>query len=107
MSPYPMTDVIVQREYSFDSPTGPMKVVASLGKPAVMPDTPHGDWYCPYRVEGPDHDREFFAAGVDSVQALLLGISAIRAHLLSISRRGKLTWHGHEDLSLELIGSAD
>jgi hypothetical protein len=101
-----MTDVVARREFDFVGPRGPTKVVAWLGKPAPMPDAPHGDWYCPFRIDGPDRVHELFGGGVDSLQALLMGISGMRIYLRSIGHAGKLTFLEDENLHLELTGNA-
>jgi len=106
MARYPMTDIIARREYDFVGPAGQTKVVATLGKPAIMPDAPNRDWYCPWLIEGADRRYELYGGGVDSLQALLMGISGLRIDLQDIGRRGKLTFLGGDDLSIELAGRA-
>jgi hypothetical protein len=91
MSKYPMTEVIAQREFDFVGSQGHTKVVASIGRPAIMPDAPHGDWYCPWLIDGPDRRRKMDAAGVDALQALLMALSGLRAELQLIARKGDLT----------------
>ena len=98
-----MTEVIARREYDYQSPNGHVKVVAKLGKPAPMPDVP-SDWYCPWVIEGPDGRLEHYAAGVDSLQALLLAVSALRIDLRHVGRHGKLTYLEGEDLGIALVG---
>ena len=106
MSKYAMTEIIAQRELDFLGPGGHTKVVASIGKPALMPDAPHGDWYCPWLIEGPDRRRERDAAGIDAVQALLLAVSGLRTDLQVIARSGKLTFLDSDDLMLDLANGA-
>ena len=106
MARYPTTDIIARREYDFEGPGGRTKVVATLGKPAIMPDALNRDWYCPWLIEGADRQYEFYGGGVDSLQALLMGISGLRIDLESIGHRGKLTFLGGDDLSIELAGRA-
>jgi hypothetical protein len=45
MARYPMTEIIARREYNFLAPTGHTKVIAALGKPAIMSDDPNRNWY--------------------------------------------------------------
>jgi hypothetical protein len=101
-----MTEVIARREYQLTIGDGTTPVVVQVGKPAPFPDAPYGDWYCPYTIEIPNDEswhRE--AGGVDALQALLLAISAIRAHLDWLGKSGKLIWLD-ENLGLDLVGSA-
>ena len=102
MAKYPMTEVIAHREYEFTGSEGHVSVVASIGRPALMPDAPYGDWYCPLRIAGPQIDRESYVGGVDSVQALLLAISMMRVELQLIALHGSLTWLEQGDLGLTL-----
>jgi len=104
MPKYPMTEVIARREFDYSDQAGPAKVVALLGKPAIMPDAPNGDWYCPYVVEWPKERHEFYAGGIDELQALLMGISGLRSYLeYVVGRAGKLTWLEDEDLGIDLV----
>lgn len=105
MSRYPMTEIVAQREFDYVGPNGAAKIVATIGKPAHMPDFP-SDWYCPCVIEGPDGRRQLDAAGVDAIQALLMALSAMRADLRHIARRGKLTFLGDDDISIDLVGGA-
>ena len=106
MARYPMTEVIAQREFRFEGPNGPATVLAAIGKPAVMRDPQHGDWYCPWTIDGPDRRREMFGAGVDTLQALLFAISGLRTDLEMIGKRGRLTYLDGDDLGIELLGGA-
>ena len=106
MPKYPMTAVVAERRYDFAGSSGSTQVKVSLGTPAPFPDTPPRDWYCPYRVEGPDRAHEFYAGGVDSLQAMLMALSAIRAQLHGLGHTGKLTFHGDSDVSIALVGGA-
>jgi hypothetical protein len=106
MAKYPMTDIIAYRRFGLLRPDGARDVLLSIGKPAPFPDSPQGDWYCPWTIEGPDRSHEHHAGGVDGVQALLMAISAIRAELQVMATRGKLTWLDHEDLGLDLVSGA-
>jgi hypothetical protein len=106
MRKYPMTEPIARREYSFHDADGPTSAIVEIGRPAVMPDTPHEDWYCPWSVTVRSHVWEHWAAGVDQIQALLLAFSGLRADLLALGRKGKLTWLDSENVGIELVGPA-
>jgi hypothetical protein len=102
-----MTEIIARREYTFTVENRVTPVVVQLGKPALFPDPPyHGDWYCPWTIEGTDGLREHYAGGVDGLQALLLAISGVRIDLDDLAHRGRLTWLDHEDLGIALVGPA-
>src|SRR5262245_57947729 len=106
MAKYPMTDVIASRRFALLGPNGAQDVLLSIGKPVPFPDAPHGDWYCPWIIEGLHLSDNHYAGGVDGLQALLMAISGIRAELQTIGRSGKLTWLDDVDLGLELVGGA-
>jgi hypothetical protein len=105
MSKYPMTELIARREYTLTAAGRQATIVVQLGKPAPFPDEPSGDWYCPWIVDGPDGRWEHHAGGVDALQALLLAVSALRAELQVLARKGELTWLAG-GLGLELVGPA-
>lgn len=101
---YPTTPVIAERFFQFEGPNGRSEVIVSIGTPHPIPDE-DSDWYCPYRIEGPDHIREQYAMGVDSLQALLMAISAVRADTRALASRGQLTYLGQRDTMISLIGA--
>jgi hypothetical protein len=75
---FKIDEVIAERSLRHDGTT----VRVLLGRPAPMPEGP--DFYCPYRIEGlAAGDLEFFAAGIDSVQALTLALAMVGARLES------------------------
>lgn len=98
-----MTEIVAQREFELRSDDGSVSVIVSFGRPAPIPENTNGDWYCPWRIEGPKGTRELFAGGVDSLQALLLAISMVRSELkFVIAPNGGLTWLNGSDLGLAL-----
>jgi len=99
-----MTTVIARREYQLSTAEGHTSVVVSIGAPALIPDAPHGDWYCPWQAVGPDGTRELHACGVDSLQSLLLAVSMIRVTLQhDATLEGALTWLDQQHLGLDLL----
>lgn len=91
MKDYPMTEVIAEREYELVFDDGRReKLRVQLGKPSLSPDTPYPSWYCPWIVERAGTSKQSAAAGEDSVQALLMGISGLRADLRHVTPPGKL-----------------
>lgn len=107
MSAYPMTETIARREYLYEGPGGTGQIVVEIGTPVPFPDASHGDWYCPFRIDGMGQRREGSMAGVDALQALLLAISAVKVHLQLISKGAKLTWLDGNDLGISLSASDD
>src|SRR5438094_7186700 len=105
MAKYPMTEPIARREYLFRQADRVVPIIVEIGKPAPFPDGPQ-DWYCPYTIRGYEEFGEHYAGGVDPLQALVMTLSGLRAQLLYIARRGKLTWQDDEDLGLALVGPA-
>jgi hypothetical protein len=102
MSANPMTERIARREYTYEGPDGTGQIVVEIGKPVPFPDAPHGDWYCPFIIDGVRGRYESSIGGVDSLQALLLAASAVKAHLQLISKSGKVTWLDSDDLGISL-----
>jgi hypothetical protein len=70
----------------------PVEVTVRIGKPV-----PHqqADWICPYEIASTTFSQKFFAAGVDSIQALSLAMVAIGVELK----------HQHPDLKLRWLDS--
>jgi len=62
------------------------------------------DFRCSYRIAWPDETRDFYGMGVDSLQALMLGLANAHVDLLASpeGRRGELRWLGMGDLGLPL-----
>jgi hypothetical protein len=56
---------------SFDL-VGGKKVTLTFGKPQPFPE--NRDYYCPYRISGIGSGEVRYAAGVDSLQALLMAL---------------------------------
>lgn len=104
MCPYPMTDVIAQREYSLSAGGKDHPVVLLIGRPAPRNDGPHPSWYCPWIIRRSGKDKLQCAVGEDSVQALLLALSGLRTDLSLIARKGKLSFIGLEGPGIDLVG---
>ena len=57
------------------------------------------EWVCSVYVIGLAGEREMTeAVGVDSVQALVLGITMLRARVSSLHRKHRFTWIGGSDI---------
>ena len=74
---------------------GAEPVVVRIGRPVEDLD---GDWVCPFQITGRGDDTVYAAAGIDSVQALVLGLQMIRAQLDDHARTHPLTWLDGSDL---------
>jgi hypothetical protein len=57
------------------------KVVVSIGLPRPQRLSKHGDWECPFLIEGIGESKVERAGGVDSLQALLMAIEGVRVRL--------------------------
>lgn len=92
-----MTDWIAHR--ALRSSTSDNEIIVRLGRP-VGDST--GVWSCEVQVTALELPEVTVAHGEDSLQALLLGISMLRARVLSLQRKHKLTWLDGEDIAIEL-----
>jgi hypothetical protein len=107
MPKYPMTETIASREFACEGSQSNGTIVVRIGRPAPFPDTPDGDWYCPYIIDGMGEHREHFMGGVDALQALLLAISAVRVELTSIAEATTVRWLDSDDLGISLSANND
>lgn len=82
-------EVVASRDFTLDK-TG--KVTVLIGRPQQSPST--DDWYCPYQKLGIGPNKVKYAAGVDSVQALILALSMLGAELYCSQEyeAGRLDW---------------
>jgi hypothetical protein len=88
--------VIAERQLDGRENGRPCKVVVRFGKP--VQDQGDGSWYCPYSVATENGERLFYAAGVDSLQALRIAISMVGSELSTLYSHLELTWGGEGDL---------
>jgi hypothetical protein len=89
--------IVAERVLEGQDKGNPCKVIVKIGKP--FPDeNGEGCWYCPYSIAAGDHERIFYGAGNDSLQALRITISNIGAELSTIYAGLNLTWMGETDL---------
>ncbi|AQZ63629.1 unnamed protein product [[Actinomadura] parvosata subsp. kistnae] len=80
-------------------------VTVRLGRPRPDDSSAHGDWCCPCRIVGLGEDIVTVAFGVDSLQALLLGVYKVRLTLEERARAAgvRLEWLERMDLALEVV----
>jgi hypothetical protein len=77
-------------------------VVIRFGRPHPDPLSAHGDWCCPHQVIGLGDEAVGATFGVDSLQALLLGVYRVRLELAERAEAAsvELDWLGLPDLGL-------
>ena len=88
-------NVIAERELELaDGRT----VQVVIGQPQLFPEG--GSFYCPIRITGIGKEKIMRVGGVDSVQALVLALQAIDAHLFASlgAPDGILNWLGQQVL---------
>jgi hypothetical protein len=90
-----MRDVIVQRVFTIDGRSTP--AVLRIGRPQEHPE---GDWVCSVQITGLGEDEVYEAAGVDSLQALVMALQMARTTLQAHRRTHHITWLGGDDLGL-------
>ncbi|WP_159398023.1 DUF6968 family protein [Sorangium cellulosum] len=94
-----MEDIVAERELVFRESGSELDqpVVVRLGRPHLGEHAPNYTIY--YEIQGPgDALYTYFAAGVDSMQALVLVFVAVNAHLDRLKQGGRLSWLDAEDL---------
>lgn len=89
-------EVVAERRLGGVAPDGShLEVVIRFGAPRPDPLSSHGDWVCPHQIG----DAAVSAAyGVDSLQALLLSVYAVRIKL--VESGDTLGWLGMPELGL-------
>jgi len=77
--------------------------LVKIGLPQQFPSM---DYYCPVQVSGEreDNGKVMYSAGIDSVQALQLGMKLAGGILFGLNQTcgGKLRWEGDENGDLGL-----
>jgi len=94
-----MKDASFVAERSFELAAPAKELIVRIGRP-----TRHGsrDWVCSVHVVGLDEPETSEAYGEDSLQALLMALSMLRARLTSSQVRWGISWLGDADLGLEM-----
>jgi hypothetical protein len=77
--------VIARRILSEQGVVG-RKIVVSIGLPRPDPLSKHGDWECPFLIDGVGNSEVQRNLGVDSLQALMGAIRGIRVGLEQTGR---------------------
>ena len=81
---------IVEREITFASDSGE-DVACKIGVGPLRQEP--GCWACDYSIEGP-HSFAASAFGEDAMQALVMALHALQAHLNAPPLRGRVSWLG-------------
>lgn len=76
---------IARRTLAEDGATG-REIFISIGLPRPYRLSKHGDWECPFLIEGIGEPKVETACGVDSLQALILAIEGVRVRLEQTGR---------------------
>ncbi|MDA0563287.1 hypothetical protein LG943_02920 [Streptomonospora sp. S1-112] len=87
-----------------DGTRTPVRVRLGRPRPDTHPEGTGTDWCCPWQVEGLGATETDSSFGVDSLQALLLGVYGLRLRLEERARRAgvRLDWLGMAGLGLTL-----
>jgi hypothetical protein len=97
--------VMAERTFRFEPSVGSARpVVVRVGVPVGVEDGEgRHEWSCAIEVVGLGRAVRRHVYGVDGIQALLLALGVLDAHVrrLAIIRKGRLTWLGSEDLGLD------
>jgi len=84
-----MTAVVASREYTLERNDERATIMVQIGMPAIRPDAPWV-WYCPFSIHQEGSSKQLTADGADSLQALMMALSALDAILQYRQRGGKL-----------------
>ena len=91
--------IVAQRQLEGVAPDGSrFDVVIRFGAPRPDPLSGNGDWECPHQIVGLGDDSVGAAFGVDSLQALLLSVYAVRIKLAESDIT--VNWLGMSELGL-------
>ena len=92
-------EIIAERQIEGVAPDGAkVEVVIRFGAPRPDPLSSNGDWVCPHQIVGLGGEETGAAHGVDSLQALLLSVYAVRIKLAESDVT--LDWLGMPELGL-------
>jgi hypothetical protein len=92
-------EIVAERRIEGVAPDGSrFEVVIRFGAPRPDPLSSNGDWVCPHRITGLGDEETGAAYGVDSLQALLLSVYAVRVKLAESDVT--LDWLGMPELGL-------
>ena len=103
---YEMGVVVAERRLEAVAGDGTRaSVVIRVGTPHPDPLSRNGDWCCPHQVVGLGDEAVSASFGVDSLQALLLGVYALRLGLAARAEEAgvELDWLGVPELGLTVV----
>lgn len=97
MEVFEIAETIAVRDlYLTDTQGSKRKVQVLIGKPEPFPESE--GYYCPFQIVGIGSEKLKYAAGIDAVQALQLGMVMIGAALQFLNKEigGSLQWEGND-----------
>lgn len=100
---YELGEVVAERRLTCVTREGTRPaVVIRVGAPRPDPLSSGGDWCCPHQILGLGEEAVEAAFGVDSLQALLLSVYALRLKLVARAEAAsvELDWLGMPDFGL-------
>ncbi|MET1072124.1 MAG: hypothetical protein ABWY11_05705 [Umezawaea sp.] len=100
---YELGGIVAERELPAVADDGTRStVVIRIGTPRPDPLSANGDWCCPHQIAGLGDETVSASFGVDSLQALLLSVHALRLKLAARADEAstRLDWLGLPDLGL-------
>jgi len=98
-------DVVAKRKYTLATPTGSSEIDLTIGKPFPSPEVQDGTEYiCPFSISHDKSTRFQFAAGIDSLQSLLLALSAVKAEVGRMAKgyHASLNWFAGEPGEIDI-----
>lgn len=95
MEIHSIDEVVAKRKYTLATTTAPSEIELAIDKPFPSTEVQDGmEYICPFSISRDGATKFHYAAGIDALQALLLGLAMVKVRLeaLSAENRGSLTW---------------
>jgi len=97
-----MTQSIASRTLSYEGADGISRDVSvELGTPALASQEPRDTWACPFRITGFGEPTIHEIYGIDAMQALVLALHILPAHLGALARDDGGRFLSEFDLGLD------
>ena len=82
--------LIAHRRLTISGPSDDMEVLVRL----FQPEVDGGTWICRYEIDWPSQKKSHFAAGIDSIQAIILALQmvGIEIYTSTYHKSGSLNW---------------
>ena len=104
----PFREVLAERALVFTGPDGSTcALTVQVGHPVPDPEG-SGNAFCPFRLLGFEKEHGFVAGGVDSLQALVLGLEILTDYVGAQARAqgGTVSWLGSAHLGFPALGAS-